>query len=295
MRLPGLKSPIRYTMQTAHTIRILDIPILTLSKKEFLPYWVESEQFQHIVTINAEMFVEASHNVQFHHILTQEAHNIPDSISVIWASHYMNKHFHTKFQALLYGIYSLFFIVFNQKKIHDILPERLSGADIFWDIIGLCNITNAKIFLLGAGEGVAKQVQEIIQEKVPNIKIVGALSGGDPYKNADTIVRQINESGAEMLFVAFGAPKQELWIHQNKHKMPNLRSAIGIGGTFDFIASASDIHGHGTAKRAPQKWRDLGLEWLWRLFTQPFRWKRIKHAVFDFPRLVITYKVKHTI
>ena len=281
-------------MNSTTTTSILDIPVLTLSKKEFLPYWIEYNGFLHIVTINAEMFVEAQNNEEFLNILKNNSKNIPDSISVIWAGHYLQKKFKSKISALIYGIYSLFFILFNQKKIHDLFPERLSGADLFWDIIGLCNITHKKIFLLGAGEGVATKVQKIVEERVPNIKIVGAISGGDPFQNADSIIKDINTSKADVLLVAFGAPKQELWIDKFKKQMPNLQSAIGIGGTFDFIAEASDIHGRKKARRAPQKWRDLGLEWLWRLLTQPFRFKRIKHAVIDFPRIVILHKIKNS-
>jgi len=281
-----MKNEKRYT--------ILNTPVSTLSKKEFLPVWVETEDFQHVVTINAEMFVEAAKSKTFATILNHHTHNIPDSISVIWAGHYLNKKYRSKFTALCYGLYSLFLIPFNQKKIHDIFPERLSGADLFWDLIGLSNITNSSVFLLGAGKGVAREVEHIVQEKIPNIKIVGATSGGDPNKNASEIIEKINKSKAEVLFVALGAPKQEYWIHKHKSQLPHLKHAIGIGGTFDFIAGSKDIHGHFRAKRAPQKMRDLGLEWLWRLITQPFRFGRIKKAIYDFPKLVITHKMKNT-
>jgi N-acetylglucosaminyldiphosphoundecaprenol N-acetyl-beta-D-mannosaminyltransferase len=83
-----------------------------------------------------------------------------------------------------------------------------------------------------------------------------------------------------MLFVAFGAPNQELWIARNLAKMPSVKVAMGVGGAFDFIA--------GKQKRAPQIFRSLGLEWLYRLMREPRRIVRIINAVVVFPFLVIT-------
>jgi len=100
--------------------------------------------------------------------------------------------------------------------------------------------------------------------------------------DADQIIQAVNTSGAKLLLVAYGAPKQDLWIAKHLSKMPTVRVAIGVGGTFDFLS--------GTIKRAPRWLRSLGLEWLWRLILQPWRIKRIWTAVVIFPMLVLMSK-----
>lgn len=271
---------------------ILSIPVERFTKRDFLEWWsTDHEHIHHIVTINAEMFVAAMKNPHFYEILQKYSINIPDSISIIWAGHFLNKHFSSKFSCVLYALWSLIRIPFSQKTIHDVFPERLSGADLYWDIIGLSGIRKDPIYLLGAGDGVAKEVRTITTEKVPNAKIVGAESGGNPFEQAEMLVHNINQSRATVLLTAYGAPKQELWIHKYAPHCPELRYAIGLGGTFDFIAEAKDINGHYTAKRAPEFIRDIGLEWLWRLITQPHRFKRIKTAVIDFPLIIIRSKL----
>ena len=96
------------------------------------------------------------------------------------------------------------------------------------------------------------------------------------------IFDQINQSGAQVLFVAFGMGKQEKWIHENLSKMPGVKIAMGVGGSFDFIS--------GKIKRAPLFMRQLGLEWLYRLIQQPSRIKRIFNATIKFPWLALTKK-----
>ena len=91
--------------------------------------------------------------------------------------------------------------------------------------------------------------------------------------------------------MAYGAPKQEMWLARN---MPKFKNALGfgIGGTFDFIAEAASVHDPDTpAKRAPEWMRNLGLEWLYRFVTQPKRLGRVKTALFDFIDLVANHKI----
>jgi N-acetylglucosaminyldiphosphoundecaprenol N-acetyl-beta-D-mannosaminyltransferase len=83
--------------------------------------------------------------------------------------------------------------------------------------------------------------------------------------------------------VAFGAPKQEIWLSEKGRKITSLKLGIGVGGTFDFWA--------GKIKRAPILWRKIGLEWLWRLIQEPQRWRRIFNAIVVFPYRVIQEKI----
>jgi len=82
----------------------------------------------------------------------------------------------------------------------------------------------------------------------------------------------------------YGAPRQDMWIYENLPKLPSIRVAAGVGGTFDFMS--------GTIKRAPKIFRSLGLEWLWRLLRQPWRIQRINRAVIIFPILVLLDRFK---
>lgn len=105
----------------------------------------------------------------------------------------------------------------------------------------------------------------------------GVLVNGD-----DSTIQQINQSNPEILFVAFGMGKQEKWIYENLAKMPNIKIAMGVGGSFDFIS--------GHIKRAPLFMRRLGLEWLYRLIQEPQRFKRIFNATVKFTYLVLKSK-----
>ena len=123
------------------------------------------------------------------------------------------------------------------------------------------------LFLLGAGPGVADEAAKILTERNPALIVAGTYAGSpDPVEN-DGIVERVNASGAQILLVAYGAPKQDMWIDRNRHALKHIRVAMGIGGSLDFIA--------GRAVRAPIWVQDLGLEWLHRLIKEPWRWRRM--------------------
>ncbi|MDD3861933.1 MAG: WecB/TagA/CpsF family glycosyltransferase, partial [Candidatus Gracilibacteria bacterium] len=136
-----------------------------------------------------------------------------------------------------------------------------------------------KIYLLGAKEGTAEKVKEILEKKYHKIQIVGTFSGSPSPEEEKEITNLIKESNANVLFVAYGAPKQELWIARNIKKMPQVKLAIGIGGAFNFIA--------GILKRAPKFMQKMGIEWLYRLFQEPSRIKRIYNATVKFSLKVL--------
>jgi N-acetylglucosaminyldiphosphoundecaprenol N-acetyl-beta-D-mannosaminyltransferase len=202
-----------------------------------------------IFTPNPEMIVEAEKNQEFYAVLKKAWMSLPDGVGIMFAMKFLNK--------------------MN-------LTSRITGSDFTQKFLE----TNReyKIFLLGGAEGVAKEVQK----KYPQANIVGVSSASASEDAVDSIVEQVNASGAEMLFVAFGAPKQEYWLSRNIAKMPDVRLGIGVGGSFDFIV--------GKQKRAPKVFRDLGLEWLWRLSSEPLRYKRIFNAVVMFPLKVLKRK-----
>ncbi|MEK7545264.1 MAG: WecB/TagA/CpsF family glycosyltransferase [Patescibacteria group bacterium] len=218
---------------------------------------IESEgQFQ-IATPNPEMVLEARKNEKFLHLLQKTELNIPDGIGIVWASKWLK---------------------FRGKD--DSLPQRVTGTDLMEKILkksteSSSHLFQKKVFLLGAAEGVAKKTKEIFEKKFPDIQITGFESGTPDEKDEEDLIQKINHSQAKILFVAYGAPKQEFWIARNLHKMPLIKIAIGVGGAFDFFA--------GIRKRAPDWMQKTGLEWLYRAIQEPRRIKRIYNAVIKFP------------
>ncbi len=126
---------------------------------------------------------------------------------------------------------------------------------------------DCKIFLLGAKEGVAAKAMERINAKVGRQIVVGAYSPSFGFeKNEEEckeIVSIINKSGANVVLVGVGAPKQEKWIMKWKHLMPGVKVWMALGATIDFEA--------GTLKRAPKIWQKIGMEWLYRCMKEPKR------------------------
>lgn len=126
---------------------------------------------------------------------------------------------------------------------------------------------DCKIFLLGAREGIAAKAMQRINEKVGRQMVVGAHSpsfGFEKHEDeCEELVRIVNESGANVLLVGVGAPKQEKWIIKYRDKMPRVKVFMALGATIDFEA--------GTLKRAPKIWQKIGMEWLFRCMKEPKR------------------------
>src|SRR5690606_38622524 len=131
-----------------------------------------------------------------------------------------------------------------------------------------------RLFLLGAAPGVADKTANILRQKHPGLHIAGTYSGSPAPEEEDGIVALVNASNADILFVAYGAPEQDKWIARNLPRL-HVAMAMGVGGAFDFIA--------GIVPRAPQWMQRMGLEWLYRLYLQPWRIRRMLRL----PRFVL--------
>jgi len=156
---------------------------------------------------------------------------------------------------------------------------RCTGVDLFLTVIELAVAQNWSIFLLGASpESNAGACREL-QRRFPRLRIAGSREGF--FSDSQEVVRTINESGADLLFVAMGSPRQEFWIAEHRSEL-RTGFCMGVGGTLDVLA--------GIAKRAPAIFRRTGTEWLFRLITDPrrarrqialplFAWEVLKSAV----------------
>ena len=266
------------------SINVLGTPIKQVKKEQFLftvKETIKQQQKLQVATINAEFLVKAQNDQAFFEIL-QSSFNITDSIAIMWAAFFLkitsSKYLFLRVLLKIILFLPTIILIPIGVLLYRVIPERLAGADIFWDLIEMAEKYQYKVFLLGAGEGVAQKTKLILEKKYSRLKIVGAEMGDN--LTAEKLREKIKNSQANLLFVAYGAPKQEKWIKENLSQLNNGVVAIGVGGTFDFVS--------GQIKRAPVWVRKIGFEWLYRLIQEPKkRFKRIVVAVFIFPWLVL--------
>ncbi len=223
-------------------ISILNTPIHSVTMADTLTHikqFMTEPRLHQIVTTNPEFVMMAQQDKDFHQLLWAADLCIPDGIGLLYAARWLKRP----------------------------LPQRVPGSELVHHIAALAAQRGWSIYLLGAAPGVAEEAAVIFQQQNPNLIIAGTYAGSpDPAEN-EAIVQRINHSQADILFVAYGAPKQDKWIARNKNNLPTVRLAMGIGGSLDFIT--------GRSIRAPRWAQRLGLEWLHRLIKEPWRWRRM--------------------
>ncbi len=292
--------------------KILDVKINKITTKEVLEKiksFLLSDKQHYIVTLNPEMLVEAQKNNYFKKIINEADVVIPDGIGIMLANKFLNhKTLSEKITGidLIYKICEAGFI--KDKKLYLLgAKEGIAeeAAKVLSKKYGYLNV-------VGAEEGIPAEISnfqfpisnkfsifnfKILRQVVKKIvRICGyrkkILKQSFDYthddivqddnqvnKSCNHLIQRINKVQPDMLFVAFGAPKQEEWIYTNLKKLPSVKLAIGVGGSFDFIS--------GKAKRAPLIFQRLGFEWLWRLILEPRRIKRIYNATVKFGWMVL--------
>lgn len=202
------------------------------------------EQFV-VYTPNTEFVMMAKNDEEFKDLLNKSDLNIPDGIGLIYAA---------------------------KIKKHP-LKEKVAGYDLTVNLIKLANEKGLKIYFVGGKPGVAEKAAQNIKKDYPNVNIVGVSDGYfkgthlgmQGHEEEKKIIDDINDKAPDMLFVGFGAKKQEQWIEYNKNLI-NAKIIVGNGGTVDGLA--------GEVKRAPDIYIKLGLEWFYRLMKEPKRIKR---------------------
>ena len=175
-------------------------------------------------------------------------------------------------------------LVKTLKWFYGIEQDRVAGMDVMPDLIRIASNNNLKLFFFGTTPELLEKIRLKIEQDFPKSDIVGLFSPpfNEPLNN-DLYIEMINSSGANLVFVALGCPKQEKWMAQNSHKINAM--LLGVGGAFPVFA--------GVASRAPLFMQNAGLEWLYRLYQEPKRlFKRYLFTNSIFLFLVLKAKIK---
>ncbi len=183
-----------------------------------------------------------------------------------------NPDFYRAYQLADYRVCDSKIIMYASNFLGTPITEKLSGSDLF---PAFCqyykNDEDIKIFLLGAAEGIADKAKNNINQKIGRSIIVDSFSPSMDFETSlqecKEAIQAINQSEANVLAIGLGAPKQEKWIAMYARQLKKIKTIFLIGATIDFEA--------GTKKRAPKWMSEIGLEWFYRLFSEPKRlWKR---------------------
>lgn len=219
-------------------IEILGIPVDCVTRREALDFvdaLIAGNRRGAILAVNPEKVIKAQQDPQLLGVLRSAALLIPDGIGVVTAAR-----------------------ILGQGRIE----ERVPGADLMLAICERSVTPGYRIFLYGATAEVNRKAQSALRASYPGINIVGASDGYVAEERMPALIEAINASRADILFVALGSPRQEMWIAR---WLPSLGVKVcqGVGGTFDIIA--------GAVRRAPLAWQAANLEWAYRLMRQPRR------------------------
>ncbi len=189
-----------------------------------------------VIAVNPEKVMTANRDPQVKMLINESTFQIPDGVGVLLAS----------------------------KLKGGKITSRVTGVDMMGKLLDFATNHGHSVYFYGAKEEVVTKAISEIQKDRPSLQVAGYTNGYE--KDEAALVQRIHDSGANLLFVALGSPKQELWIKRNLINLPNVLVFQGVGGSFDVFS--------GMVKRAPAFFRKFGLEWLYRLGSNPSRIKR---------------------
>lgn len=162
------------------------------------------------------------------------------------------------------------------------VKERVTGIDLFQNLVDFAARKGYSIYLFGAREEVVLKVRAVLQQRHPSLKIAGYRNGYFTKADEPEIIKDMNASGADIMFVAFSSPKKEYWIRDHFNDL-NIPFIMGVGGSFDVLA--------GVTTRAPLWMQNHGLEWFYRFIQEPVRmWNR--YVIGNFSFIAYVYKIK---
>lgn len=281
-------------------IDVLGIKIDALTMSQALKQVEELAQDKrghYIVTPNPEFVMQSLKDGKFREIVNKADLAFADGVGILWAAKYLSMPLIKikpliKFQAWGQLFFSGISIVLFPKNLTSVIPERITGVDMIWEISKLSSRKGLSVFLLGAAPGVAYETSRKLQLLYPGLQIADVMAG-PPHESEEQVINRIKQVKPNFIFLAFPAKDQLLWMQKYAQELSAVM--MGIGGAFDFIAETTAINApegdKSKARRAPEFLQSRGLEWLWRYFTQPWRKDRIKTATIEFMKTVLAYKL----
>jgi N-acetylglucosaminyldiphosphoundecaprenol N-acetyl-beta-D-mannosaminyltransferase len=196
-----------------------------------------ARRFAQVVTFGSEMAMLARRDPAYREVVNAADLVVPDTIGVVYAARLLGRP----------------------------LRERVAGIELLERLCAACAHDGTGVFLLGGGPDVAERAGIELATRHPGLCIAGSHDGYFDQAHEAQVIERIKASGARLVVVALGFPKQELWIRRNAGSLGEV-VCIGVGGSLDVIS--------GRSRRAPAAMRALGLEWLYRLFREPQRFAR---------------------
>ena len=229
-------------MQIKEPVNILDVPVHPFTMQEavsVLENSIANGEQAFVVTANAEIIMMCQQDAEYKKIVSQDAQLVlPDGAGAVWAGRHLG-----------YKV-----------------PERVAGFDLYCNLLKEAAAKGYKAYFFGGSPGIAEAAKAKSEELYPGVQVVGCRNGYFKEEESQAIIEEINASGADMLFAALGAPKQEKWLVRYRDQLKP-KILMGIGGSFDVFA--------GKMERAPKWMQDASLEWLFRLYKQPSRFMRM--------------------
>lgn len=219
-------------------IKVLGAPLDCVSMKDALKQidvMLQRDQSNTIIALNPEKVIKSQNDSELLSWLNNAGLIIPDGIGVVVAA----------------------------RLLHKVKISRVPGSELMPAICERSVEKGYKLFLYGASEETIELTINTLRARFLGIQIVGYQNGYLPEDQMPSLINKINQSQANILFVALGSPRQELWMERYLSRLENIRVCQGVGGTFDVIA--------GTVKRAPKLFIAINCEWLYRLLSQPKR------------------------
>ncbi len=190
-----------------------------------------------VVTLGTEMVVYAQHDPAFRDVLNASALSLCDTVGILTVA----------------------------RQRGAALRERVTGVELVERLAQRAAKEELPVYFFGGAEGVAADAAAILEVRFPGLIVAGTRNGFFSSEEEGAIADTIRKSGARILFIGLGSPRQELWLARNL-RATGCGAGIGIGGSLDVIS--------GRVKRAPMLWRRLGIEWLYRLMREPQRLRR---------------------
>ncbi|MBW3655442.1 MAG: WecB/TagA/CpsF family glycosyltransferase [Gemmatimonadetes bacterium] len=241
-------------------VLIAGVPVDALTRQEAARWVLDRARAggppAYVVTPNAHHVALLRESSRFRRAYADAALSVADGISLVWASRVLGRP----------------------------LPERVAGVDLFEDVCAAAAGGGIRVFLLGGRPAAAEEAARVLRRQYPGLEVAGTHCPPFGFENdpaeAERVAQAVRAAAPHVLFVALGAPKQEVWLQDN---LPSLGVpvGVGVGAAFDFVS--------GQVRRAPRWMRRAGLEWLFRVMVEPRRlWKR--YAVYNTRFIALVFR-----